>query len=364
MIMKTRHFILFLPLLAAAASCEDRAGTDSTQQDPVFAYWEQPHSAMAGLAGNVESVIEYTVEEGMRFPMSYTVFNENGDIVSYDPTGMTVPESFLTGETGLASKSAPATKAGFFATSRYEFGYDASGRISSVREYDMLPDPVAEYAFEYGESGVYALLDITGTGVSLVPGVVSVKAGFSGDGPDQEASVSFLFEVRDGGAYTYSMENSYGMVSVRESEITYRNGLPVTESAVYYEGSSENREKTAEGAVTYTWDEDKGILLSCTAEEKSADGTVSRTEDRYSPKFPMKKTSSLSWSGDALQTELFYTYDSAGRLLESAYTPGYEGFGSDMKIEYKAFDEYGNWTECIRSGADGEYHIYRAITYR
>ena len=362
--MKINDLFFMLPLLALAVSCDDRTGAENPDTDAVFSYWEQPHSAMAGLAGDVKSVIEYTVEEDLRFPLSYMVFNEDGNIRSYDPTGMTVPESFITGEAGLMSKSAPATKAGFFATSRYEFGYDASGRISSVREYDMLPDPVAEYAFEYGEGGVYAPLDITGTGVSLVPGVVSVKAGFSGDGPDPEASVSFLFEVRDGGAYTYSMENSYGMVAVRESEITYRNGLPVSESAVYYEGSEENTEKTADETVTYTWDEEKGILLSSVAEKKDLYGSVSKTEDKYSSKFPMKKTESRTFADGTLQTELLYTYDEKGNLLESAYTEGYEGFGSDMKIEYKAFDGSGNWTECLQTSADGEYYIYRAITYR
>ena len=195
--MKTRHFILFLPLLAAAASCEDRAGTDSTQQDPVFAYWEQPHSAMAGLAGNVESVIEYTVEEGMRFPLSYMVFNGKGGIVSYDPTGMSVPESFIEGGSEAEGASA-ATKAGFFATSRYEFSYDATGRVASVKKYDMMPEPVAEYTFAYGDAGVYAPLDITGTGISLVARVLSVRSGYIGDTPDPEASSSFLFEARDG----------------------------------------------------------------------------------------------------------------------------------------------------------------------
>ena len=359
--MKTRHFILFLPLLAAAASCEDRAGTDSTQQDPVFAYWEQPHSAMAGLAGNVESVIEYTVEEGMRFPLSYMVFNGKGGIASYDPTGMSVPESFIEGGSEAEGASA-ATKAGFFATSRYEFSYDATGRVASVKKYDMMPEPVAEYTFAYGDAGVYAPLDITGTGISLVARVLSVRSGYIGDAPDPEASSSFLFEARDGGAYTCLCEGTSDAAVVRESEIAYEGSLPVLETAVYYSGTGAGRVRTADETVTYTWDSEKGILLSCVTEKRDADGTVTKSEDRYSTTFPMKKTYSATWAGETLRTELRYTYDSDGRLLESVYTPGYEGFGSDIMMEYTAFDVYGNWTGAVRTSSDGQYSVFREIT--
>ena len=127
-------------------------------------------------------------------------------------------------------------------------------------------------------------------------------------------------------------------------------------------GTGAGRVRTADETVTYTWDSEKGILLSCVTEKRDADGTVTKSEDRYSATFPMKKTYSATWAGETLRTELRYTYDSDGRLLESAYTPGYEGFGSDIMMEYTTFDVYGNWTGAVRTSSDGQYSVFREIT--
>ena len=40
----------------------------------------------------------------------------------------------------------------------------------------------------------------------------------------------------------------------------------------------------------------------------------------------------------------------------------YEGFGSDIMMEYTTFDVYGNWTGAVRTSSDGQYSVFREIT--
>lgn len=365
--MKTKAFIAAsVAVLSAVYACDDKSSVEPVIC-PVPSYWSGPHTVMAGLSGKVHSVIEYTVEENLRFPMSYMVFNEKGNIISYDPTGLTVPESFITGdEAGLMSKARAETKAGFFSTSRYEFSYDTDGRLMTVSKYDMSETPSAVYEFTYGERGVNAILDITGTGISLVPGVVSVKCGYNGGEPDPQAQETFLFEVReDGSVHTRSASYSFGETSLRESDITYENGYPVKETAVRYSGSGENPEKTADETVEYEWETNNGsgILLSCVTDITGTDGSSTGTEDVYSSRFPMKKTLSRELRNGDIITETTYVYDQSGRLLESSYTAGHEGFASEQNIEYVASDSEGNWTESVQASQDGTYTVYREIEY-
>lgn len=133
--------LLLLFFLMCSACSDEAPQIPSVQQS----HWDKSSLQRQALNGPVSAVTEYKESDGMRFILSVTSYDRNGNILEYLPVN-----NF---EDSYAS---PRWVPQISKTFRYEYEQDRLVRIH-VSDH---ADPSVTYTLRYGQNGRYAIVDL------------------------------------------------------------------------------------------------------------------------------------------------------------------------------------------------------------
>lgn len=171
--------------------------------------------------------------------------------------------------------------------------------------------------------------------------------------------------------------------------IKYGNGSSSVTTYVYEDGRPvERNQKTSDGqtfTVTYGYDEDgrvqtlsdvsrtkpieryeyngQGLMEWKYSYDGESDSPIFANRYEYDDKGHMSLELQYNDNGEELQERHIFEYDDKGYLRKEEFLGRFDG---DIHItyEYTAFDEEGNWTECIKTEKHDDGNEYKSKTIR
>ncbi|MGL4292806.1 MAG: hypothetical protein ACRCSQ_04445 [Bacteroidales bacterium] len=307
---------------------------DIKQPENKTSFYDQSHRSYLQLSNQVKSYREFkkTDEDDIeRQFVSSVSFNQQGNILTYDPTE----------DSDVSAFWLPVFQ------ERYVYTYDAGGSLSEVRVFET-PEQFVSYKLIYGNHSDYVLLpfEIKPVGEWLVKGLVAIES----NNPD----FSFTYEANQ--AFFVTRE----LGSLKRINYTYASGYPVKATIEYSEGTEIYRKEN----ITYRFDETTGVIISKHQMLDEADFLESSNFEYNLAGLCVKRTDLL----DDTTTAYLYKYTPQNYLYEIQVN-GSSKNGTHVR-SYQ-LDNSGNWTTCFMETTgfvswefpEGKEMLIREYTY-
>lgn len=347
-------YVFLFSMLVTACEEETSGPEDGKPEIIDDTVWEQSHTVLLGLKGNVSAVREETrpvlsSEEGALLVTDYT-FDANNRLTYYNPTGIVPIGSRMIG----------------VSSAYYRYIYDERGRMSSAEITDVGMPPLV-YNILYGSIERYVGLPFpVGTyNFFLVKGIDTVM----------EDDKKIIGRWTDGQTFTYVIVTNTGTPFEMRTETAYSytatDKFPSHVSICnYFHGELQTTEN-----IAYTYDEN-GILL--TAERQLEDNLAEEQDNAL-----LESTFTLYHSdilcapleykveNDGDGWSLNYQYNNDGTLASVTKKDREDNETGSENYLYSDNDAQGNWTVSYReldmmvdwNHPTGEVKVIRQITY-